>query len=177
METDLKKIAEIAKQKEDENWRFCTFLKGYDIGIKELDSIVHGFYDIVKKEIDCTKCANCCAQVNPTLSQSDIAKLSKGTGVPKQQFIEHYLKKDTDGEYLFKGGSCPFIQDNLCTLYDFRPEACQSFPHLHKEDFVFRSMQVVQNYSVCPIVFNVYELLKNELWEDFEDMIYEFDYY
>ena len=25
-------------------------------------------------------------------------------------------------------------------------------------------MGVIQNYSICPIVFNVYEQLKKELW-------------
>jgi len=34
----------------------------------------------------------------------------------------------------------------------------------NKEDFVFRLIGVVGNYDVCPIVFNVYEQLKAELW-------------
>ena len=38
------------------------------------------------------------------------------------------------------------------------------FPHLHKEEFIFRLWGVVENCPICPIVFNVYEQLKDELW-------------
>jgi hypothetical protein len=31
-------------------------------------------------------------------------------------------------------------------------------------EFVFRLIGVVENYAVCPIVFNVHEHLKVELW-------------
>ena len=40
----------------------------------------------------------------------------------------------------------------------------RSYPHLQKEDFVFRLAQAVSNCSICPIAFNVYERLKAELW-------------
>jgi hypothetical protein len=45
-----------------------------------------------------------------------------------------------------------------------RPNDCRLFPHLHKKGFVFRLIQVVENCSICPIVFNVFERLKQELW-------------
>ena len=46
IETDLKKIKETAQKKEDENWDFRSFLKGYDIEVEELDSIVHRLFDL-----------------------------------------------------------------------------------------------------------------------------------
>ena len=82
VETDLKEIRETAEKKEDENWEFRSFLKGYDIEVEELDSIVHGLFEGVYRE----------------------------------------------------------------------------------EEFVFRLIGVIENYEVCPIVFNVYEQLKDELW-------------
>ena len=39
LETDLKKIMEMAEKREDENWDFRSFLKGYDIESEELGSI------------------------------------------------------------------------------------------------------------------------------------------
>ncbi len=33
-----------------------------------------------------------------------------------------------------------------------------------EENWAFRLMDVIANCSVCPIVFNVYEALKEELW-------------
>jgi hypothetical protein len=60
VETDLKRIKEAAEKKENENWEFRSFLKGYDIKVQELDSIVHGLFKEVSREIDCTACGNCC---------------------------------------------------------------------------------------------------------------------
>ena len=57
METDLIKIKNISEEREDENWHFRTFLKGYDI--KHLDSIVHELSKHVSEAIDCTACGNC----------------------------------------------------------------------------------------------------------------------
>ena len=36
-------------------------------------------------------------------------------------------------------------------------------------NFVFRLWGVVENCSICPIVFNVYEQLKGELWHSGDD--------
>ncbi len=41
METDLNTIKKISEEKWDENWKFRSFLKCYDIPIEALDSIVH----------------------------------------------------------------------------------------------------------------------------------------
>jgi len=40
---------------------------------------------------------------------------------------------------------------------------------LHKKEFVFRLWGVVDNCSICPIVFNVYEHLKDKLWYSGDD--------
>lgn len=175
METNLKEIKRIAKIKENENWEFRSFLKGFDIEIEELDSIVHKLYDHVSKEIDCTKCANCCKQIKVILSLKDISGLQKGTGLSKQQFETKFIKKGKNGDYSFKKTPCPFLKDNLCTQYDFRPYACRSFPHIHKEEFIFRLIDVVNNISICPIVFNVYEKLKERFigeYKEFKDFYF-----
>jgi hypothetical protein len=38
-----------------------------------------------------------------------------------------------------------------------------------ERNFVFRLWGVVENCSICPIVFNVYEQLKGELWHSGDD--------
>ena len=43
MGIDLIKIKEIAKEKEDENWTFRTFLKRHDMPLEQMDSMVDGF--------------------------------------------------------------------------------------------------------------------------------------
>ena len=74
VETDLKKIKKAAKRKEKENWEFRSFLKGHDIEIEEMDSIVHRIYEQVSREIDCRVCGNCCREISPVLEQYDIEK-------------------------------------------------------------------------------------------------------
>ncbi len=167
VETNLKKIKQTAREKEDENWEFRSFLKGYDIGIEELDSIVHRLFEGVYREIDCTACGNCCREISPVLEQEDIERISPGLGISPEKFKERFLVKNdknySEG-FIFNKKPCPFLKGNLCSHYELRPETCKSFPHLHKEEFVFRLMGVIENYARCPIVFNVYEQLKAELW-------------
>lgn len=167
IETDLKKIRETAKKKEDQNWKFRSFLIGYDIEVEELDSVVHRLLEEVYKEIDCTACGNCCREISPVLEQEDIQRLSQGLAMSPESFKKRFLVKNdrnySEG-FVFNKKPCPFLKGNLCSHYELRPEACRSFPHLHKEEFVFRLIGVVENYGVCPIVFNVYEQLKAELW-------------
>lgn len=167
VETDLKIIKKAARKKWDENWEFRSFLKGYDIEVEELDAIVHRLYEAVNREIDCTACGNCCREISPILQNKDIERLSRGLGLHVDNFKERFLKKDDD-EYsegfIFKKKPCTLLQGSLCSCYKLRPEDCRSFPHLHKADFVFRLIGVVENYEICPIVFNVYERLKAKLW-------------
>ncbi len=52
METNLKKIERTSKLKTNENWEFRAFIKGYDIPLEEIDSIIHELFDYVSSEID-----------------------------------------------------------------------------------------------------------------------------
>ena len=164
METDINKIRKLSKEKEDENWEFRSFLKGCDISEEKIDSIVHKLYQKVSSEIDCRTCANCCKEVHPVLDQEDIERFSKGLGISVAQFKDQYLVKDKDPEkFVFNKKPCPFLKDNLCSQYTYRPKDCISYPHLHKSGFIFRLISVIENCSICPIVFNVYEYLKDEI--------------
>ena len=165
METDLSRIKCLSEKKEDENWGFRDFLKGFDMPLKKMDRIVHRLYKQISSQIDCTKCANCCREIQIGLYKKDTENFSKGLGISAEQFRKRYLAKGEEtGEFIFKKKPCPFLKNNLCSHYNYRPKACRSYPHLHKNDFVFRLIGVIQNSSVCPIVFNVYEYLKAELW-------------
>ena len=164
-ETDIKKIEQLAKQRKESNWAFRCFLKGSDMSSRSIDSSVHNFYREVSTEIDCTKCANCCKKINPALKPTDIRRLAKHLGLTVGKFRSQFLVDAPEKEgSIFRNWPCPFLQNNLCTVYDDRPGDCRSYPHLQKRDFVFRMNQAFSNCSVCPIVFNVYEELKIEFW-------------
>ena len=165
METNIVKIKEISEEKAEENWAFRAYLKECDMSPEEIDAIVHRLYKEISSKIDCKACANCCKEITPVLDAEDIEKLSEGSGRSNVEFKEEYLTEDEESNgFKFKTKPCPFLKDNLCSLYAYRPKDCRSYPHLHKDGFVFRLMDVIANCSVCPIVFNVYEALKEELW-------------
>lgn len=165
METNIVKIKEISEEKAEENWAFRAYLKECDMSPDEIDAIVHRLYKEISSRIDCVACTNCCKVITPVLDEEDIKKLSVVSGISNAEFKEGYLVEDEGSNgFKFKTKPCPFLKDNLCSLYAYRPKDCRSYPHLHKEGFVFRLMDVIANCSVCPIVFNVYDGLKEELW-------------
>jgi len=148
--------------------------------VDDLDDVVHDLYRRVSAAIDCTKCANCCKTVRPVLDGGDIKNCSAGLGITPEEFQTEYLKPyDEPGNYVFQKIPCPLLKSDRCSIYRHRPKTCRSYPHLHKEDFVSRLWGVIDNCAVCPIVYNVYEQLKAELWhhgddddlfDDFEDI-------
>jgi Fe-S-cluster containining protein len=165
LETDIRRIQQLAQEREKANWAFRCFLKGSDRSIRSIDSTVHNIYREVSREIECTKCANCCKTVQPILKPADIKRLARHLDLSVSEFRSRFLINDPEAEgSVLRNVPCPFLQDNLCTVYDHRPGDCRSYPHLHKREFVFRMNQAFSNCSVCPIVFNMYEQLKRELW-------------
>ena len=168
IEMDLKRIKKLAAALDDENWEFRTFLKGLDLDSAELDAIVHRINDEVSAQIDCTQCANCCKVVSPVLDEADIARFAAGLDRPVPEFTEIYLVLDEDepGKHMFNRQPCPFLKNDQCSNYEHRPHDCTSFPHLHLAGFRSRLYGVLENYEICPIVFNVYERLKVEVWYD-----------
>ncbi|MBT9165148.1 MAG: hypothetical protein DDT22_01100 [candidate division WS2 bacterium] len=165
METDLKRIRELSKEREDENWEFRSSLKNCDISEEEIDSIVHKLYQRVASQMDCRICANCCKEIQPVSDQEDIDRFSKCLVISVAQFKNQYLVKYEEPEkFVFNKKPCPFLKDNLCSHYACRPKDCVSYPHLDKSGFIFRLINIIENYAICPIVFNVYECLKNEIW-------------
>ena len=169
----------MAAERDDENVEFRTFLKQLDISSKELDALVHQINADVSAQIDCTKCANCCKQVKPVLNQADVSTFAAGLRRPASELEQEFLTliEANPPEHQFNQLPCPFLQDDRCSNYDDRPQDCRSYPHLHKDGFVHRLWGVVENYSICPIIFNVYERLKADLWHhdglDDDELFYD----
>lgn len=174
LQTDPRVVARLAEEREDANWRFRAFLKGIDLDVEELDTIVHGHYEAVASRIDCCACGNCCREALPVLHESDVSRLASGLKLSETEVLNRLLVPEEEAEtFTFNKKPCPLLSGNCCTAYAFRPDDCRSFPHLHKEEFVFRLIQAVENCSICPIVFNVFEHLKDDLWHRPDDVLDE----
>lgn len=166
LETDLERIKQLAEDREHENWDFRTYLK-WHADEDQLDELVHRIYREVSAEIDCTACANCCAVTYTTLTHADIQRMAAGLSMPIEEFRKQYVMTNEEGNDVLPGLPCMFLENKRCTIYEYRPEECRSYPHLHKDEFTTRLINVVWNYEICPIVFNVYERLKDETgWRD-----------
>jgi len=159
MITDLDTIKHLGELNKNVNFRFRSFLKSKDED--RLDRTVKDLFQFYSSKIDCTKCGNCCTQLKPIIQDSDIKTLAPITNKSIQDFKRDYLVTDEEGDMHLKDLPCPFLIDKKCSVYDSRPEDCRSYPHLHKDEFVSRLFGVIDNYSICPIVFNVYEDLKH----------------
>ncbi len=160
MELDLNRIEEFGRLREVENVEFRSYLKGQDFD--KIDDIVHRLNREVSDQIDCTNCGNCCTKLSPLINDKDIDRLSGKLNISTEQIKDDYTETD-EGELFFKDLPCTFLKGKKCTIYNDRPEDCKSYPHLHKSEFISRLWAVIQNYSICPIVFNVFERLKIEL--------------
>ncbi len=158
MITDLETIIQLGETNYDINFRFRSFLKSKDSS--HLDSTVNALFGFYSAKIDCTQCGNCCSKLKPHIVRNDIKPLAIVTEKSIGDFKNAFIEVDDEGDMHFKELPCPFLLDRKCTIYELRPNDCRSYPHLHKKDFASRLFAVIDNYSFCPIVFNVYEELK-----------------
>jgi uncharacterized protein len=162
--TEIPLIQHYAARREDENWRFRTFVKHrLDMEDDELDSVVKETTDSVWSRIDCTRCAHCCRTLQVVVDNEDAARLARRLGIGTAEFNKLYVKVDEFNERYLAATPCPFLKENLCSVYEDRPKACRDFPYLHEPGFRTRMIMVIQNTAVCPIVYNTCERLKSRL--------------
>lgn len=162
LELNLEKIAIIGAQKEDENFDFRVFLKGLDFA--QVDKIVLRIDKEIRDKIDCTKCGNCCISLRPCVTDSEIDVLSRIDNVTQPEFVNGFVEIDSfEGIKCLKDTPCKYLVDKSCSIYTNRPEDCKSYPHTNKTRFVTRTHRMIENYGICPIVFNLFEQLKKEL--------------
>jgi uncharacterized protein len=160
---ELPVIQKLARRNEEVDYRFRAYLKErLPLSNTELDATVQEVADTVWAEIDCTTCGNCCRTLEIVVDKGDILRLSKRLGITTHQFEEKYVQT-TDGVSHFPI-PCPFLgDDNHCQIYEDRPRACRDYPYLHQRKFRDYSLTTVENCGTCPIVFNVWETLKERL--------------
>ncbi len=166
MEKNLEKIKELAQLKDKENQDFSFFLRECDH--HTVDRHVHKLNQKYSIEYDCTSCGNCCKKLMLTLTQEEIKVIADHLDISYQQFSETYIEREAAGGFILNGPGCPFLENNKCSIYNFRPEICRSYPHLYKDNINHRLLNIIDNTSVCPIVYNIIEELKDELSYKYE---------
>ncbi|BAH88336.1 YkgJ family cysteine cluster protein [Streptococcus mutans] len=161
-EIDIGKYHQLALQKQKEHRKFLATLKKK--APKNLDKIVQEVHTEVFREIDCTKCANCCKILGLLFTESDISRIAKHFRMRLPVFEDMYLRVDEDNDKVFKSMPCPFLgEDNLCSIYDIRPKACREFPHTDRKKIYQINHLTIQNTLICPAVYLFVEKLQERL--------------
>ena len=162
MDTILKQLAKLAKDKHNENKKFFDKLKKKVP--KNLDYVMQDLHDREFKRTDCLTCANCCKTTGPLFTFADIERIAKHLRLKPQQFTEKYLRIDEDNDYVLQSVPCTFLDnENYCMIYDVRPKACREFPHTDRKKFQQITNLTLKNVAVCPAAYNIVEEMKKKL--------------
>lgn len=155
---NLDKYKNEALKKASEHKKYLEKLKNKKP--KKLDQELIGIHDKVFSHIDCLQCANCCKTTGPLFLEKDIERISKFLRMKPIDFIDQYLYKDEDNDWIFKQLPCPFLDSsNYCSIYEVRPKACKEFPHTDRKKFYQINKLTLKNTVICPAAYEVVELL------------------
>ena len=157
------KIGIEAKKKEDENFKFRSYLKGH-AGEDELDRQFARLHKELFADYDCSKCRNCCKMYKGSIPEEDIEKDAEYLGITKAQLIDFFLEKGEYGiGYQTKHKPCDFLQeDGSCKLGDCKPDNCKKYPYTDQPERLWSLLGMLDTIKICPVAFEIFERLKKE---------------
>ena len=129
---------------------------------KKLDEVFHAMHEEIFAKTDCLTCANCCRTTSPIFRDVDIERIAKHLGMRVADFTDKYLHLDEDRDWVLNSSPCTFLnlEDNKCSIYDFRPKACREYPHTDRKNMTQIMNLTFRNTLVCPAVAEMAERLK-----------------
>ncbi len=162
METRLRQLPDLAREKMQENEKYFRRLKSKSR--KRLDLLVQELHEEEFSRTDCLECANCCKTTSPIFTDKDISRISRFLKMKEYDFTRQYLRRDEDDFMVLQEAPCAFLdKDNTCFIYEVRPRACSEYPHTDRRKFHQITKLTLKNTEICPAVFNIVENLKKRL--------------
>lgn len=159
---DLDEIRELSRSREGENWAFIEFLRENSNNF-QLQDLIAESADAAFDIIDCTQCGNCCRENLPLLTDTDIARISGHLHMNRDEFESQYLHYYRQYDvFLMNRVPCPFLEGKRCTVYEARFDSCRAYPEIRELRHILAKGNIMKNMSVCPIIFNFYEILKEK---------------
>ena len=154
MKKDLQQILDKAKTRRKFFAEFFKKLKKFPKN--QVDDLFHSEHATVFQRIDCLECANCCKTTSPIFTTTDIHRISRLFRQKPTAFIDQYLYRDEDGDYVLKSAPCAFLQeDNKCFIYNERPMACREYPHTNRKNMLQILDLTAKNAEICPAVTDI----------------------
>jgi Fe-S-cluster containining protein len=104
--------------------------------------------------------------MSPTFTNKDIKRIAAHFEITPNEFKEKWLffdKKDKD--WMNTSQPCQFLnlKNNMCSIYEVRPDDCAGFPHLKKKKMVEYIHVHQQNISYCPATYKMVEKMQSQL--------------
>jgi Fe-S-cluster containining protein len=94
------------------------------------------------------ECGDCCRYDKVALTQEEYETLVARTDARLD------LITDANGNlFIDSSGGCPFLKDNICSIYAFRPSVCRSFPIVTPKEAVDADGALLKQIQVrikCP---------------------------
>ncbi len=153
---EYEELLEQAKIDLPDNKRMLKHMKK-----KSIDNLFQKYHEKVFAKFDCLTCANCCITTGPMLTDRDVERISKSLRLKPAVFEANYLRRDEDGDWVFKTMPCPFLgSDNYCLIYDVRPKACREYPHTDSKNMYKLFDITLTNSTICPAVAMILEQIR-----------------
>ncbi|RXK47133.1 YkgJ family cysteine cluster protein [Aquirufa rosea] len=128
---------------------------------KDLDMQFSKAHEEVFKQVECLSCGNCCKTTSPMWNETDIQRVAKHLKMKVADFLDAYLVKDADGDWVYPASPCPFLlEDNACDIYEQRPKACREYPHTDRKNMLGILKLTQTNTLICPAVSQIMEKLE-----------------
>lgn len=128
---------------------------------KKVDEYFHDKHEEAFEEINCLNCANCCKTTSPIFRDVDIKRLAKHMRIKDSQFVDDFLRIDSDNDYVLQSSPCYFLnEDNTCSVYKDRPNACKEYPHTNRKRMSQLLDLTLKNAEVCPAVAKIVEQIR-----------------
>lgn len=163
MITDLAEVARQGMAKSAENLQFRRYLAAHHQHVEAFTVIATE----VQKEIDCTKCANCCRYSIVSVRAAEVARIAAYLGMDEAAVVQHFTAPDSESPrartLVSSKDGCIFLKDGLCSIYPARPEACRNFPHVAPgmHSLGARMESHCRWAPLCPILYNAIEEYKH----------------
>lgn len=95
-------------------------------------------------------------------NETDIQRVAHLLKMKVSQFLDQYLIKDADGDWVYPAAPCPFLteSDNTCQIYEHRPKACREYPHTDRKNMLGILNLTQKNAVICPGVAQIMEKLE-----------------
>lgn len=100
-------------------------------------------YRLVMDTLDCAggECSACCHYYVITIHKADVTRLLK---VMTQEELDKIIKMGDNGAYIDGTNGCPLLVNNLCSVYEHRPDVCYMYPIQESISGMYQGKQMRQ---------------------------------